>query len=183
MPGSFDDPFDVQDPTTDEDILAAYGDVLRQDIMFLRGIPRFVVRRTTVQSIPDNAFTLVEYGQVDRDTHSGWDDVAFEYVIPAGCDGDWEFKVTNKWQADTGGTFRDTQILVNGVLTVDEDVESQSASGYSTNNLARDWPGAVAGDAFTVVVKHDVGSNINVEPNGYAGLVFSGRLIGNGDGA
>ena len=183
MPGSFEDPYDVQNPTPDDDVLSAFGDVLRQDVMFLRGIPRFNVRRGVVQSIPDNAFTVVQYDTVDRDTHSGWDAGSHEFVIPAGCDGDWEFLVTNKWQTDATGTFRDAQILVNGVLVVDESVQSQTDSGYATNNIATVWPGAVAGDAFSVVVKHDIGSNLNVEPNGYAGLRFSGKLIGSGDGS
>lgn len=181
MPGSFVDPYDVQNPATGDDILAAYGDVLRQDLMFLRGKPRFCVRRGVVQSIPNNAFTPVEYDTVDRDTHVGWS--SYKYTIPAGCGGDWQFQTTTKWQTSALGTFRDAQILVNGVLTVDESVQSQTASGYATNNISRLWIGAVAGDEFSVVVKHDNGSNLNVEPNGYAALFFSGWLVGLGDGA
>lgn len=176
----------VHNPSTGTAAPASWGDQARDNLQALRGPARVRAHRTTVQSIPHNVETSVVLDTELVDTHGMHDNVtnADRLTVPANFAGDWLIGATIKWapSADPIGTFRYTEILVNGAVLIDSTEMSPGASGYATNNLSGLWPNAVVGDFFTVRVKHDIGENLNIQPNGYTGIVFWAHFVGSGVG-
>lgn len=184
---SFEDPYDVQNPAEGDDILTAYGDVIRQDLMALYGRPVVRVHRSTSGSVPNNTLTSVTFDVEDIDTHAMHDNVsnADRLTVPAGWNGSWLVGATVQWQTNTTGVRRHAQITSNGTgKLVDVESPPDTATGYSTCNLLT-VANAIAGEFFTLKVFQDSGGNLNVNPaavDDYAGTIFWAHFIGSGAG-
>lgn len=190
MPGSFADPYDVQDPSTGDDILAAFGDVTRQDLMFLHGKPRCRLHLPSNQLVGSGGgLSAVVFGAGSelQDPYGMHDPVSSpeRITIPAGFPtSDWKFGATVQWEPNAGGSRRHAEIQVNGSGIKIVDAEGPiNGDGYSTYSFQTPWPYAVAGDYFTLFVNHNAGVDINVRADGYAGTIFWAEWVGMGDGS
>lgn len=173
----------VHDPVTGVAAPAAWGDQVRDNFRAVRGPARVRVHRGTVQSIPNNVATEVLFDAETIDTHAAHSLVANtgRLTIPPGWGGDWMVGASVKWAVSTAGTFRFAEILVNGAVKVVDSDQDPGASGYASNNFSSLWF-PVAGDYLTLRVKQDTGGNLDINPDGYSGIIFWAFFVGNGAG-
>lgn len=174
----FEDPRDVQDPTDDEDILAAWGDIVNQDLLAAIDPPRVRVRLNTVQSIPHDELTKVEFHVQSLDSHNMFDlSEPDRLKQPVGWPADMLLGAKLRWENSVGGTRRYAEIQVNETTKVDDDDQGPSASGFATNRIGTLWFPS-PGDYFTLHVYQDSGTNLNLEPDAYAGCSFWAAFAG-----
>ena len=173
----------ILDPAVSVVATAAWGDQIRDNFRAVRGPARVRVHRNAVQSIPDNTDTSVLFDLEDIDTHSihSTSSNTDRLTIPTGWGGDWMVGATVKWAVSTAGTFRHAEILINGAIKIVDDDQPATTSGYAAQNLSTLWFPA-ATDYFTLRVKQDTGGNLNITPDGYAGVIFWAYFVGSGAG-
>ncbi len=180
---TFTDPNSVHNPATGTAAPAAWGDLVRDDLMALYGPPRCRVHRGSTQAILNNTLTPVLFDVEDIDTHTmhSTSSLTNRLTIPSGWSGDYMVGATVQWALSTGGTRRHAEIQINGAIkVVDADIPA-TASGYATQNLSALWF-PVAGDYFDLQVFQDSGGNLNVQNDGYAGTIFWAYFVGSGAG-
>ena len=73
-----------------------------------------------------------------------------------------------------------TTVFAYNFKIVDDD-QPATSSGYAAQNLSTLWFPA-ATDYFTLRVKQDTGGNLNITPDGYAGVIFWAYFVGSGAG-
>jgi len=173
----FEDPYDVQDPTAGEDILAAYGDALRNGILVALAAPTARVQRGTIQSVTDDTNTGIEADSVLYDSHSIHSVVGgiSRFTVPAGWDGEWQFEVSTNWQANNIGK-RSVFIRLNGTLVIDGVTAPCGFDGYMQQNLVTSWQ-AVEDDYVEFFVNQDCGAGLNLEPLDYAFQTMRARWV------
>lgn len=184
MPGVFVDPNSVENPTTGQAASAAWGDTVRDDLVAVYGKPRVRLHKSTSQSITTGLVT-VTFDQELTDHYSMHSaGLPTRITVPTNWSGDYLVGATVVWNPSTSGTFRHVELFVNDAVIIDEDTAAPTGvSGYSALHVSTLWPGAVAGDFFTLKVSQDTGSALDVISNGYAGTHFWASFDASGTGA
>lgn len=158
----WEDPFDVQDPTDDDDILAAYGDALRNGLLVALAMPTVCARRETAQTINDATDTGIAADVLDYDSHAIHSVVGgvSRFTVPAGGDGEWEPFMGTRWQTNNNGQRR-SYIRISGPTYGTKIVIAETVptgwSGACEQHVSRPIQ-AASGDYFEFFVWHDAGS-------------------------
>lgn len=83
-------------------------------------------------------------------------------TVPSGGGGKYLTGAGVDWAGDTGGTYRNVALRLNGTTTIASDMRAPTAtSGFAQASLATVYSLAAA-DYTELVVLHDKGSNLNV---------------------
>lgn len=173
----FEDPDDVQDPTTSEDILAAWGDAVRQALMALAAGPTVRAQRETTQSILSSTDTDIAADVLNYQSHEVHSVVsgASRFTVPAGWDGEWEIGLQTRWQENNEG-MRRSYIALNGDAVLAAVSSATGWAGGCEQNVVTTWQ-AVAGDYFTFRVWQDSGLALNLEPDSFYAQVMWARWV------
>lgn len=180
---AFNDPNLTHNPTTGTAIPAAWGDIVRDDLMALYGRPCVRVYKSGTQSILNNTLTKVTFDLELTDTHAAHSTSSNtdRITIPTSWGGSWMIGGTIYWATSTAGSRRHVEIGLNDALKIADSDNPATSSGWATQNVSCLWTG-VAGDYFNLNVYQDTGGNLNVLNDGYAGTIFWAFFVGSGAG-
>jgi hypothetical protein len=155
----FVDPNTVHNPTTGSVAPAAWGDVIRDDLMHLADPPQCSVRASTPQTIADNTLTILTAETESYDTDAMHSTITNTSRITAQTAGRYSVEACVNWATGTG--FEDGEgatllnFLVNGTTgvncaqlpAVNSDTFSTAMSGVRSITLD-------VGDYVEVRVRH-----------------------------
>lgn len=158
----FVDPNFVDNPTSGDDIVTAWGDIVRDDLMALAAPPSVKVVRTTAQSIPDGSDTAVEWTDVQEDTHSMWSPTApTELVVPTGWPGGYLVDFGAGWQINTVG-LRHAEVFVFGSRVAKQDTKDTCSTGECDHSLSLYLPNLAVGSHITARVRQASGGYLDL---------------------
>lgn len=163
----FVDPSNVQDPTFDEEIDVAWGDVVRDDLMALGAPPSVSVWRMTNQTIPDSLETGIAADVLDHDTHGMHSVVGgiTRFTVQADWEGVYDIRVNTNWQANNLNRRR-TRIHIDGPSGsrfIGSVTDQMGFGGECEQYVGRLFE-LTAGDYIEFLVYQDCGSALNLEP-------------------
>lgn len=159
------DPDSVFEPAVGEALPAAWLTTVRDALEFLVRPPGVKAIRTTTQSIPNGAWTSVEFTAPDV-----WDTDAYHnpasspavITIPAGLGGWYQINALIVWAANTTGN-RGIRGLVNGSTVIGGDTgDSAQIAGGLTGSVLADEVLLAAGDTLEIQGYHQAGAALNI---------------------
>ena len=124
--------------------------------------------RSTVQSIPNSADTVISFTDADEfDTDSMHDTSTnpSRITVPTGMTGVWRITATTSWAAHSNATPRTAELKKNGsavsrYLAGDRRTSFASTAGFGGFDAVLSL---TAGDYIELVVSQDAGASVNVQ--------------------
>lgn len=180
----FVDPNSTHNPTTNQPAPASWGDVVRDDLLALRGNPRVRVGRSTTQAIASGALTAVQFDLEHHDTHSlhSTSSNTSRITIPTNWGGTYLVGACVQWALNTDPTNRrHAEIRRDGVTKIVDIEGPPDSAGYCTQQLTTTWH-ALESQYIELLVYQETGSPVNVQNDAEAGTHFWAHFIGDGVG-
>ena len=161
---AYADPQSTSNPTTGQPILAAWGDVVRDDLEYLaRNKPHCRVYKSTATSIATATATALTFNSERYDVggcHSTSSNTG-RLTVPSGEAGKYLAGFHGSW--DVNGTgYRQAYIRLNGTTIIGVDTK-MAVTGAGTEHSVVTEYALVAGDYLEVVVTQTSGGALNME--------------------
>lgn len=161
----------------EQDTAAKMNQDIRDNGLYLYSPPKVLVYNSAAQSIADNTLTAVTFNTEAHDTdtiHSATSNTSRLTIVTAGY---YHVKGQVSWAASTA-SYRMAQIRYNGSTILGQALAHpvQAAGVATIHELSKDLF-LNAGDYVELMVKHQVGSAINVN-GGAAETFFQAHWIG-----
>lgn len=184
----YTDPNSISNPSPSTTILAAWGDNVRDNIVWQAGDgasgnpkPMCRVYRTTAQSIPSATWTAVTFNAERYDTanmHSTSSNTS-RLTVPSGAAGVYQFTASAVFAANgTGGRL--IRLRLNTGLVIGGEFLYPTSGTYLTGMLAVAEYKLSAGDFVEVEVYQDSGGALNLNSFSAYTPEFSARWVGVG---
>lgn len=159
---AYSDPNGVSDPTTGQAILAAWGDIVRDDLEYVaRNAPHSRVSKATTQSLTSGAWTAVTFPTETYDVggmHSTSSNTS-RLVIPAGEAGKYQFGGSADFDNNITG-LRGTRWAKNGTALGPELLIS--SVGFCSMPTPVEVIPLVAGDYIELQARQDSGGALDI---------------------
>lgn len=123
---------------------------------------RVSVFNTTAQSIPDATPTILNFNSERFDTDSMHDNVTNNSRITFTTAGTYAFGCNCKWDANSGGDYRQARILLNGTDELAFDANRDASGSTDDANNVGGVAVFAASDFIEVEVEHDEGAALDV---------------------
>ena len=160
---AYDDPQNTSNPTTGQPILAAWGDIVRDDLEYLaRNAPHCRAVRSATQTLTTATWTAILFTGTESFDVGGMHSTASNQdrvTIPAGEAGKYTYGASVNFDNDLTG-LRGARFTLNGTaigptLTV-------PSVGFCSLIVPPDFTAFAAGDILRLEARHDKGSDLNV---------------------
>lgn len=160
---AYDDPNNTSNPTTGQPILAAWGDIARDDLEYLaRNAPHCRVTKTTTQSLTTATWTAITFASTETFDVGGMHSTASNQdriTIPAGEDGKYSFGGSIDFDNNVTG-LRGVRFTKNGTaigpaLTI-------TSVGFCSIIAPAGFTSLAAGDILRLEARQDSGGNLDV---------------------
>lgn len=160
----YSDPQDTDNPTTGQPILAAWGDIVRDDLEYLaRNFPHCSIYESTAQSIANNTETDMTSNEELSDIggmHSTVSNTE-RITVPSGEGGLYRADATVSFAANATG-FRQLIFRVNNTTNYNAFAVTNNGAGAATIFTGTKKLVLAAGDYVTCRVYQNSGGALNV---------------------
>lgn len=179
----FVDPLTIHNPTPLTPVSSAWGDQVRDDVVWLAGDgttanPKPMCRTNAAAvGVGDTTWTALTAGSEDFDV-GGMHSTTFQtarITIPAGGAGVYEFVASVGWAVSAGGTGRLLRIRKNGTTNLTAEIWSPPSGSHVVGQCVSGQAKLVAGDYIEAQGYQDSGGFITL-----ALAEFSARWVGVG---